>query len=425
VSAEHLSNLPYLIALLTLIAAVLVLERLQPRLMIGGWAAALCLIFLSQFSWYFADISPIWHVAMHVVRLCTDLSAGFVFLLFAGRRLSDTPLRRLVAAWQLIPLLALETIYGLDIVEPTYYYACAGLGTLISVALAARSRNKRWILAIQIGAWAAIAAFSSAGNYRASAYWGLAAVYAAAAVHLWSRLPHRTVGRVAISASLSIWALTFLLHPWVLPHPLLRQVAESIWSMQKFFATFSMLVLFLETMANENQQLAMQDQLTGIANRRRMEQRLIESVAAGPTGILLLDLDGFKEINDTFGHLAGDEVLVQVASRLTGVIGPNDTFARMGGDEFIIISTGDMQALKASAITALQQPMAIEDIPDFRIRASIGLAIYPEDAGGKTGTDAVRQLLRAADSNMYAQKKDHNKNKIPPLTERRLHRGQI
>ncbi len=424
-STEHLSNLPYLVALFMLIAAMLVLQRRQSRLAIGGWMAALDLIFLSQLSWYFAELSPNWHIAMHVVRLCADLSAGFVFLLFAGRKLPETALRTFIPLWHLVPLLGLEAIYGLDITDLRFYLGCAGAGVVVCILVAVRTRQSRQIASAQILVWIAIAAFSFNGNDRAAAYWGLAAVYAAAAVHLWSRLRHGTLGRAAIALSLGIWALSFFAHPWILPHPQLRSVAESVWSMQKFFVTFSMFVLLLETVASENEQLAMCDQLTGVANRRRLEQRLGEAIATGSADILLLDLDGFKEINDSFGHLAGDEVLIQTAARLSRALEPGDTLARMGGDEFIVISKGEMEPLVQAVTATLLPPFVVEGGTAIKVRASIGISSYPVDAKGKSGAEAIRHLLRAADSNMYEQKKRQADGSAPPLSERRLHRGHI
>ncbi len=409
---------------------MLVLQRRQPRLAIGGWMAALGLIFLSQLSWYFTGLSPAWYVAMHTVRLCADLSAGFVFLLFAGRRFSETPRGDLLPLWHLAPLLALEAIYGLDITNYGWYFGCVLAGVLVCVAIAMRTRRGWPIASTQILVWMAIAAFSFEGNDRAAAYWALAAVYGAAAIHLGVRLSHGSagrgsLGRTAISASLSIWAMSFLLHPWILPHVELRSVAESIWSMQKFFVTFSMFVLLLETVASENEQLATSDQLTGVGNRRRMEQCLAEAIAGGSAGILLMDLDGFKEINDSYGHLAGDEVLVETASRLSGVLGAGDTLARMGGDEFLIVRRGEIGPLVSAVIAALQPAFVVEGAPAIRVRASIGMASYPADARGKNGAEAIRNLLRAADLSMYEQKKRQADGSAPPLGERRMHRGSV
>lgn len=160
---------------------------------------------------------------------------------------------------------------------------------------------------------------------------------------------------------------------------------------------------------NELSQAVQTDSLTGLANRAGVRDRLQMSIArCGPessVGVLLMDLDGFKEINDTLGHLSGDSVLREVGKRLrTCVQRSSDTVGRLGGDEFVVVLAGlktaeDARSVAASILRALAEPVMIGE-ERVNARASIGIATYPAD-----GAD-VDTLLEVADRRMYAVKRD-------------------
>lgn len=158
-------------------------------------------------------------------------------------------------------------------------------------------------------------------------------------------------------------------------------------------------------------EMASHDTLTRLPNRTLLLDRLIQALARAKrttTGmaVLFLDLDRFKEINDTLGHGAGDLVLQISARRMTALLREEDTVARMGGDEFVIIIQDLKEAQEALAIAkkllaAIQEPIDLEIDGASRkqvVEASIGISIFPED-----GTDAST-LLRKADSAMYQSK---------------------
>lgn len=151
---------------------------------------------------------------------------------------------------------------------------------------------------------------------------------------------------------------------------------------------------------------ALHDALTGLPNRVLLQTRLAEALqgtVGAPLALALLDLDRFKDINDTFGHHHGDALLQQVGTRLHAVLRRGDTVARLGGDEFALLlpATDRAGALQVArlALAALDEPFAVEGQP-FRVDASIGLACAPAD-----GTDASA-LLRHADVAMYAAKRE-------------------
>ncbi len=153
---------------------------------------------------------------------------------------------------------------------------------------------------------------------------------------------------------------------------------------------------------------AMHDSLTGLPNRALFNERfgwvLAEGARRGTSvTLMLIDLDGFKEVNDTFGHLAGDELLRQVAQRLRLLLRESDTIARFGGDEFAVLLTTAADAAAAREVAvkiigAFAEPFRINGL-DLRSNASIGIAVFPDDGADR---DA---LLHGADLAMYSAKR--------------------
>lgn len=158
----------------------------------------------------------------------------------------------------------------------------------------------------------------------------------------------------------------------------------------------------LVDLREEAKALALQDPLTGLANRRALLQQLEHHVHAGErVGLLLLDLDGFKDANTLYGHPGGDRVLCEIAATLTDVGREADTVARLGGDEFAIVAldarTDGMRSL-ASRLVAEVRNAVPSDLPGLQMSASVGWAVHPDDAM------TVHQLVAAADVAMRAVK---------------------
>ncbi len=154
-------------------------------------------------------------------------------------------------------------------------------------------------------------------------------------------------------------------------------------------------------------ELAFQDPLTGLANRRQFEEALRVAASSPPAagqqhGVFLLDLNGFKKVNDSYGHGAGDEVLLIVARRLRAAVRPGDLVARLGGDEFVILAQHLLGAEAATTLAmriveALADPVATGSI-QHRVGSGIGISLYPQD-GVSPG-----ELLRKADVALYRAK---------------------
>ena len=157
--------------------------------------------------------------------------------------------------------------------------------------------------------------------------------------------------------------------------------------------------------------LACHDALTGLANRTALFSRLDAAIGRAASGgahaaLFHLDLDGFKKVNDTFGHLSGDELLVQFGARLRSAVGPDDTVARIGGDEFAVLVDNhgdlDVYALAERILTLAGEPFDVLATTTF-VGTSIGMVAIDAEAV------AAGEMARKADSALYEAKKKRNR----------------
>src|SRR5690606_18965053 len=171
--------------------------------------------------------------------------------------------------------------------------------------------------------------------------------------------------------------------------------------------------------------------LTELPNRALLNDRLEMAINTAKrreekVGILFIDLDRFKNINDSLGHTAGDQILIQTADRLREAVRTDDTVARLGGDEFVVLLSRvrNERSLVDVAIKvqeSLLQPYSLEDMP-LHLSPSIGIAVYPED-----GEDP-NELIKNADAAMYlAKEKGRNNYQFytPVLNARTLDRLKL
>jgi diguanylate cyclase (GGDEF)-like protein len=179
-------------------------------------------------------------------------------------------------------------------------------------------------------------------------------------------------------------------------------------SLEGLVAQKETLIAGLKRSEEEIRQLAFHDALTGLPNRRLLMDRIAQALAHArrhqhSMAIMFLDLDRFKQINDTLGHEAGDELLKQVAARLRRCVRSEDTACRSGGDEFIIVlpeitHPRDAALVAEKVIRAVSEPVIVGD-HRLQVTTSIGIAVYPV-----AGPDDLQALMKKADTAMYSAK---------------------
>lgn len=168
--------------------------------------------------------------------------------------------------------------------------------------------------------------------------------------------------------------------------------------------------------SRKQQELALHDPLTNLPNRRLLEDRLSTAMQHArrnhqKTAVLYLDLDGFKDVNDTYGHTYGDDLLKMVAERLVGASRQEDTVARIGGDEFMVIlpdlaNVADVHGPATKLIEVVSAPYHVGEVT-LRVTTSIGIGVYPDHA------DSVTELITLADNALYeAKRSGKNRYKV-------------
>jgi diguanylate cyclase (GGDEF)-like protein len=346
---------------------------------------------------------------LHLVVLDCYLLAGLVFNWAAGDQNVPRSARLAFLSLNGLTLFAVTSLYGWNVRVPSYYIPAVVVGMVVGVVSSIVIRRKARYALLMIAGWGGLGMLITHQHIRPAIYWSLACLYATAAINFQRRLNRRSTGKLAIVTGFSIWALNFLLHPWIISyHPGFADIASHVWNMQKSLISIGMILVMLEEQVSTNEWLALHDELTGLPNRRLFAARLTSAIDQtdrnrSNLALVVLDVNDFKKINDTLGHVAGDQVLREVSAMLRKSIRASDTVARLGGDEFIIVATDmanevSVERFTESLRSAVERPMTINE-QAMVVNVSIGYAIYPSDAKDAT------KLLRLADQRMYASKR--------------------
>jgi diguanylate cyclase (GGDEF)-like protein len=300
--------------------------------------------------------------------------------------------------------------------RPPVMVVTASLFALVPLAILAATRHEhspasRWIglvtntlLAVALLRWQ----FSPHGS-DLMVVLPLFAVYFTCCLHFGVSNQRKTGGFVVTLLGLLAWSLVFPLGMAFDVFAPNVQVGPEVWNLPKYLVAVGMILLLLEGQLKRNQHLANHDALTGLPNRRLFEDRISGAMERarqrnGCTAVLAIDLDGFKEVNDTLGHHAGDEVLQQVARLFAASLRRIDTLARTGGDEFSVVLEGPISRREATQVASmlkqlLETPLSVAG-KTMQIGASIGLAMFPDDA------QTPDHLSILADERMYTAKRN-------------------
>ncbi|MGA2635688.1 MAG: GGDEF domain-containing protein [Terracidiphilus sp.] len=411
------TELPDLAAVMLLACAFASISRRShthiSRIWLSGWV----MIVLHFTAYLFTKEPGGWGIMAEVVGLVSLAWGGTLFMW------ASVPDRQKNSSrWMLAALLGSIAIYIPLLVagsapEWALDVAASLFGLLpLAVALTAMrdfEPSLRWVNVLQ---YCPLSIFllviqNQPGNGTALALNALLfTVYFGCCIHFWYSYRRATAGSFITVAGFLAWALVFVVVPlmtalWPAVH-----IESEVWNLPKlgyYVVAVGMILLLLEDQIEYNKTLALHDDLTGLANRRLYQDRLttaLERARRNKTqvALLMIDLDYFKQVNDSLGHHVGDLALKQVAALLTGRVRRSDTVARTGGDEFSVIlaeptDRSAAELVRRSLLKLLDEPLQLGEYK-VRIGASVGIAVFPEDALD------VETLCIAADMRMYDSK---------------------
>jgi diguanylate cyclase len=406
----NFATLPSLIALAILVVVFRAILRQSTSERLHLWLTGWVLV-LIHFAAQFVDVGQgSWNRVASAVSLDALELASLAFLVSAAQRANNRGRQVLLAAVVGVPAIVYTNAVIWDIAARSFYYAVIALA--LAGALSVIWILHRKISAYVIGMWTGCVVVSCTitwavvrGKFELGIILVLAALNFVVAVLFWRQFHRATVGVLTTVLGFVAWGSVF-------PMGMLLQtfsihVQSEVWNIPKYFVAVGMIVILLEDQVRRSEYLAYHDELTGLPNRRLLEDRLEQALAratrkANKVAVLLIDLDHFKQVNDTYGHRIGDLTLQQVVTRLAGRMRVSDTLARSGGDEFTVVSdvmdAAGAQVLVANLEMAFTVPFKLEG-KIIHTGLSIGLALFPDD--GRTPDE----LYAAADQAMYVSKR--------------------
>jgi diguanylate cyclase len=385
------------------------------------WLTGWLMIALHFFVALFGDAPGNWGVLANIVIVGALTWAGLLFMW------ASVPYRQEISSrWMLAALLVANTFYLALLIAgpfaPWIMYLGASLFGVFPVAVALVAVKRfdsplRWTI---VGLYFTLAVYLCLFQLRPDNGTELAVngvlftVYIGCCIHFWFAYRRATAGAFVTIAGFLAWACVFLVAPLMHAFVPTYPVENEVWNLPKYVVALGMILLLLEDQIEHNKHLALHDHLTGLPNRRLYQDRLASALerarrAEEKTAVLVVDLDRFKQVNDTLGHHVGDLVLQRVAAMFSTRVRRSDTVARTGGDEFSIIleeptSRADAMLVGRSLIQLLEEPLDLGE-HSVRIGASVGIALFPEDAR------EMEPLCIAADLRMYDAKYDSDDNR--------------
>jgi diguanylate cyclase (GGDEF)-like protein len=401
-----------------------------------GAVALLTCAFASVARRGFTAVSGLWLLGWLLIELHftaflfdTEPGAAGVFATFLG--LAALVWAGVIFMWACVPYrgrLSNRVMAGILLGTNTLYlglliYAPAGSWTLVpasllfgalplGLALATMRRFThplRWAVVSMYGGLTAflLAEQMQPGGADLAMNAVFFTVYFGCSIHFLFSYRRATTGALITIAGFLAWAAVFIVAPGISTFfPNLHPESE-VWNLPKYVVAVGMILVLLEKQIEHNKHLALHDELTGLPNRRLFQDRLAGALErAHRTGrqvaLLLVDLDRFKQVNDTVGHHIGDLLLKRAGEVFLSRVRRTDTVARTGGDEFSIIleeptSRDDADSVGISLIELLDAPFEL-DGQLVRVGASVGIAVYPQDA------TTAEALCIAADRRMYSDK---------------------
>jgi diguanylate cyclase (GGDEF)-like protein len=410
-----LSKIPDVAAVALLTLAFFSVARHGRSSFSSVWLIGWLMIVLHFAAFLFLPAPGNFGVAASILGSAALAWAGILFMWAA------VPYRgRLSSRWMLVAILATNTFYlFVASIAPAGHWlltpaaALMGALPLVISLLNVRKLNHplRWSLVLL---YAALSVFLLLVENRPGNGLDLAlnavffTIYLGCCIHFWYAYRRGTAGAFITVLGFLAWANVFTVAPALGTFFPSFHLESEVWNLPKYVVAVGMILILLEDQIEHNKYLALHDELTDLPNRRLFQDRLASTLErARRTGsqaaLLLIDLDRFKQVNDTVGHHIGDELLKHVGRLFLGRVRRTDTVARTGGDEFSVVleepmSRADAMRVARTLMQLLEPPILLEG-NSVRIGASVGIAIFPDDAGD------AESLCISADLRMYASKR--------------------
>jgi diguanylate cyclase (GGDEF)-like protein len=426
------SKLPDLAAVAVLTCAFASVARRGQTTASRHWLTGWVLIALHFAAFIFLPAPGIWGTLALDIGLASLTSAGVLFMWASVPYRTERSSR-----WMLFSVLFTNALYIMlirsDRAQPWALNTAAVLFGAAPMAIALTARRDfthllRWLL---VGINSVLAVVLLVVQNRPGVGPLLASnavlftVYFGCCIHVWHSYRGRgTAGSLITIAGFLGWSAVFVLSPLAsifLPN---APIESEVWNLPKYVVAVGMILLLLEDQIEHNKYLALHDELTGLPNRRLFLDRLALSLERArrmesKAALLVIDLNHFKQVNDTLGHHAGDLLLKRVSEIFQSRVRRSDTVARTGGDEFSLIleeptNRSNAKRVAKSLMEMLDQPLQVDD-HTLKVGASIGVAVFPDDA-----TD-IEALCIAADLRMYDDKnvsRESGTERIPVRSER-------
>ena len=409
----NLFSIPDIAGMLVLMGVLAWLRERYRDSTVDLWMLGLTFILIESFAAAFFGGSHLLDRVGHVVAMQAYVLAAVTFGWAAREDRLFGPMRLPLLLPPAAPIFFLATLYGAGVAVSRWYLAVAVTAVFVGFVyivflLRARRIFRSALLAIHFAIWIPITAMAYQGRVRGLVYWGLGCFYLIVALSFRRRARCDGIGGFVIVAGFVIWALCFFIHPSLRGDAYFNRLLDQVATMQKFFVVIGMLLALLERQTRRREDEAMHDVLTGLPNRRLFDDRLSQALdrarrTGRSTAVFIIDLNGFKQINDTCGHSTGDTILRSAGCALKVKIRSSDTLARWGGDEFSVIVNDiqrreDCERIAETMRRAVASVVIPSDCAD-PLTGSVGFALFPQDADGPA------TLCQLADRRMYDEKK--------------------
>lgn len=408
------SKLPDLVAVALLACAFASVDHRGHTRASVLWLTGWLMIAFHFAAFMFLSAPGIWGALATFLGLASLACAGLLF------KWAAVPFRsEYTSQWMFASLLGTIVLYIgiLTLTSAPHWamnFAAILLGVLpLTIALIALHRFSHPLRWVTVALSAALSIFLLAfqnqpGNGASLALNGIMfTVFFGCCINFLATHRRATSGALVTISGFLAWAAVFVVAPSMSAFLPNVHLESEVWNLPKYVVAVGMILLLLEDQIEYNRFLALHDELTGLPNRRLFQDRLTSALerarrSGAETALLLVDLDHFKQVNDSLGHHVGDMLLKHVASLLAGRVRRSDTVARTGGDEFCLIleeptSRAEASHVADSLMQLLNEPATL-GAHRVRVGASVGIAVFPEDAAD---TEA---LCIAADLRMYADK---------------------